>query len=84
MGPGRFSAILRDQLEVSKDQFWECVQTGQPVDRPVELDDVPPGHPAWVVNVLVGELHMTGDEIADLSREEAERLVHEHWSKPSR
>lgn len=38
LSPGRFSNILRYQLEVSKDEFWDCIRTGKPVDRPVPVD----------------------------------------------
>jgi hypothetical protein len=80
---GRFAGILRHQLEVSRAQFWDAIATGQPVDRPVELDEgAPVEHDAWVVSVLVGELHMSAEEIEKLSREEAIELVHQHWSRP--
>lgn len=82
MSPGRFSALLRHDLEVSKDEFWACVRSGEPVDRPADLDEaVTVEHDAWVAAVLVGELHMLPDDIARLSRKEAEALVHEHWSR---
>ena len=61
--PGRFSSILRTQLEVSKDEFWECVRTGQPVDRPVPVEEGPVEHEVWVIAVLSGELHMSAEEI---------------------
>lgn len=80
--PDRFRMILRDQLEVSVDAFWNAVKTGEPVDRPQPAEPVVVvEHDAWVVAVLVGQLHMSPDELATLSREEAERLVHEHWSR---
>ena len=82
MSPGRFSTILREDLEVSKDEFWTCVRTGEPVDRPVAVDEPEQAeHDAWVVAVLVGELHMPADEIASLTREQAEALVQEHWAR---
>ena len=62
MSAGRFSGILRHQLEVSR-------------EGPVE-------HEAWVVAVLVEELHMTPEDLEALSPEEAQRLVGDHWSKP--
>lgn len=81
---GRFAAILRHQLEVSRAEFWDTIATGQPVDRPIELDEeAPVEHDAWVVAVLVGELHMSAEEIEKLRREEAIEIVHQHWSRPS-
>lgn len=82
LSPGRFSSVLRHQLEVSREQFWECIRTQRPVDRPIELEAGPVEHEPWVVAVLVGELHMTAEQIAALSEKEAQRLVHEHWSRP--
>jgi hypothetical protein len=82
LSPGRFSSILRHQLEVSKEEFWRCIGTGAPVDRPVAVEDAPVEHEAWVVAVLVGELHLDPDEIAALTVEEARQIVHDHWSQP--
>ena len=83
MSAGRFSAILRYELEVSKDEFWDCLRTGQPVDRPVSLDEPEVvEHEAWVLAVLAGELHMPAEEIERLSKDEAQALVLEHWSRP--
>jgi hypothetical protein len=36
---GLFGMILREQLEVSRTEFWEAIRTGEPVDRPVPTDD---------------------------------------------
>ena len=36
----------------------------------------------YLVRVLKDELHMSEPEIADLSLEDARRLVHERWSQP--
>ena len=83
MSPGRFASILRVQLEVSKDEFWECIRSGVPVERPAPIereDEVQ--HPAWIVAVLATDLHLSGEEIAALSLEEAERLVSEFWARP--
>jgi len=82
MSAGRFSGILRHQLEVSREEFWQCVRLRKPVTRAVEVDEGPVEHEAWVVAVLVEELHMTPEELEALSPEEAQRLVGDHWSKP--
>lgn len=83
MSAGVFSQILKEQLEVSRQEFWETIRNGEPVSRPVETDEIEVfEHPAWVVNVLVGEMHMSAADLAELSTEDAERLVHEHWGRP--
>ena len=33
MSPGRFRAILRHQLRVSEEQFWQALETRKRVDR---------------------------------------------------
>jgi hypothetical protein len=79
--PLQFQKILYYQIQVKKEEFWECIRTGVPVDRPVELDEpTAVEHPSWVVAVLVGQLHVSADELAAMSLEEAEARVHEHWS----
>jgi hypothetical protein len=84
MSQGRFSAILRTQLKVTREQFWETLLSGRPVERPAPVEAAPPRHKLYVVQVLTRELGMSEDEIGRLSVEEAERLVHEHWSRPDR
>jgi hypothetical protein len=81
---GRFQTILRFQLEVSRQEFWECIRSGTPVPRPVDLrEDAPVEHEPWVIEVLVRDLHLSAGEIEALSTEEAQDLVHRHWSGTS-
>ena len=80
---GRFGEMLRTQLEVSRAEFWECIRTQAPVNRPVPVDAAPVEHPAWVIQVLTRDLHMTSEQIAALSSEEAQGLATEHYSRPS-
>lgn len=82
ISPGRFSAILREQLEVSRAEFWESVRSGKPVERPAKMDaEEATEHEPWVVAVLVGELHMTPEEIEKLSEQAAIDAVHRYWSR---
>jgi hypothetical protein len=84
LSAGRFRDILRYQLEVSKDAFWETVRTGEPVDRPAPVEEPEPfQHPAWVVAVLAGKLHMSGEDIAKLTPEEAQARVQQLWTTGS-
>jgi hypothetical protein len=83
MSQDRFSLILRTQLKVSRREFWEALESGNAVDRPVpEEEPPPPMHEAWVLQVLRHDLRLSDEEIADLSVEEGKRRVHEHWSTP--
>jgi hypothetical protein len=83
LSPGRFGAILRNQLEVSRDEFWTAIHSQEEVDRPADIDeDTGVEHPLWVVQVLTGVMHMTPDQVENLGTEEAQRLVHEYWATP--
>lgn len=82
MSQGRFSAILRTQLRVSREQFWEALRTSEPVERPAPIEEEKPKHRLWVIQVLKHELGRTEAEIEQLAVEEAEGLVYEHWSRP--
>lgn len=81
MSPGRFQAILRNQLRVSEDDFWRALATGEAVARPSEPPAAEAALPAYVVRVLKEELHLTEAEIGELPPAAAERLVHEHRSR---
>jgi hypothetical protein len=81
LSPGRFGDVLKYQLEVSKREFWQAIETGQPVSRPTTTDEPKAREfPGWIVRVLNGDMHMSADEIDELTAEEAERLVREFWS----
>jgi hypothetical protein len=81
--PGRFSLILRQQIKVSRAQFWEALRSGEPVARPAPVETEQGGeHEAWVLAVLAGELHMTAEQIEELEVEQARQLVLDHWGRP--
>jgi hypothetical protein len=81
--PGRFALILRNQIKVSRTEFWQALRSGEPVARPAPVEAQQVEHEAWVVAVLVGELHMTADQIAMLDVQQARQLVLDHWSRPA-
>jgi hypothetical protein len=81
IGPNVFGVILREQLKVSRDEFWRAINTGEPVARPVEPEEAPPQYPAYVV---IG-LQKYGYSLAqthELTPEQAEALLVEKWSSP--
>jgi hypothetical protein len=81
---GRFGLILREQIKISRAEFWQAVRSGEPVGRPTPVDaEQSIEHEAWVVAVLVGELRMTAEQIEELDTEQAKQLVLEHWSRPT-
>lgn len=38
-------------------------------------------HPAWVVDVLCGQIGVAADELARLPRADGERLVQAYWAR---
>jgi hypothetical protein len=79
---GRFAAILRDQLKVSREDFWSALRSRVPVERPSDGEDAPAEHDAWVVAVLTRDLHMTPEQVASLGVAQARETVLAHWSRP--
>ncbi len=83
MSPGRFKNILRVQLEVSEQDFWDSIRLGRPAPRPSSpLPEVRQPLPDWVLDALRWQMGVPEAEIAALSPEEAERRVREYWSRP--
>jgi hypothetical protein len=81
IGAGLFGMILRDQLRVSREQFWRAVQAGEPVDRPMELDDSPATYEAWVFQGLLSR-GFSEEQIRELDPDEAKVKLQELWSQP--
>lgn len=82
MSQGRFAAILRDQLRVSRRELWEALRTEKPVSRPsTDPPEEPRSLPGWVAYGLLAQ-GVRLDEIEALTPEEAERLLRELWAKP--
>lgn len=77
-GPGMWQHILRDQLQVSEDTFWACVQDkvkpnrGQPAVPPDAI-------PADLVYLLKSRLRLSDTEIRAMSRVEAIERLTRHW-----
>jgi hypothetical protein len=82
--PGRFGLILREQIKVSRAEFWQALASSEPVGRPAPVEEGQQvEHEAWVMTVLAGELHMTAEQIKELDIDQAKQLVMEHWSRPT-
>jgi hypothetical protein len=82
--PGRFGLILREQIKISRAEFWEALSSGESVTRPAPIEtDQRIEHEGWVIAVLTSELHMTAEQIAELDVEQAKQLVLNHWSRPT-
>ena len=82
-GKNLWSHILDDQLHVTQDEFWDCVDNKRPPKR------TPPAHPpdiavlpASLAYQLVHTLQLTSDEIEALTLDEAARLMTEYRARP--
>jgi hypothetical protein len=74
--------ILRQQIKVSRADFWEALSSGEPVARPAPVDtEQQVEHEAWVLVVLTSELHMTAEQIEALDAEQAKQMVLDHWAR---
>jgi hypothetical protein len=82
MSPGRFAAILRRQLQVTADEFWETLRAGRPaIRRGNQEPPIAPAKPSWIVAVLQRDVGLTDSEIAALDDGTAQTLVEEFWSR---
>ena len=83
MSPGRFALILREQLRVSQEAFWDTLRTGAPASRPsAPLPGAPRGLPAWLVRTLQREIGLTEAEIGPLDEQAARELLDRHRASP--
>lgn len=83
MSPGRFKAILADQLKVDQQQFWEVLRTGEPAVRPAPAPESGPHSiPKWLDHDLRRELGFNDEDLAGLTEEAARELLDEARSRP--
>lgn len=80
-GASIWSHILRDQLDVTEDEFWDCVrgraipERGAPAPSAAAI-------PAGVVSQLLA--HGVGEaEIRDMTKGEAIGRLNDLWTRPS-
>jgi hypothetical protein len=72
--------ILRNQLDVTAEEFWTCVKNDQ---LPVRGKRALPQSslPLYLVKILADEIGMSPQAISELDLPQAERAVAAHWSK---
>lgn len=82
-GPSLWTAILRDQLDVTEAAFWDCVRGQVRPPRPAAAVQPPPtGLPASLVHQLKTTLGISDSEVASMSKDEAVARMSAHWSQP--
>jgi hypothetical protein len=78
-GPSIWSHILRDQLQVTEEEFWRCVRHGRAPDR--GAPEVPAGAlPADLVHLLVNRAGVPEDVVARMSKEDALARLRDFWA----
>jgi hypothetical protein len=81
-GAGLWSHILNDQLCVTEDEFWACIDNGNPPHRTGRVDDiVAVTLPAGLAWQLVHTLGLTTNEIEAMTPEDAVSRMNQHWSE---
>ncbi len=78
-GAALWSHILRDQLQTSPDEFWQCVQLGAPPDRGAPL--APAGAiPTDLLYLLKNQVGLTDEELAEMNRQTAIERAQQYWT----
>ena len=81
-GTRMWAHILRDQLDVTADEFWACVGDGVAPDRTPDdvVEEVDHAIPVDVVNLLVSRVGLTRQDLIGMTRQEAIGRLNEYWS----
>ena len=83
MSPGRFKAILSDQLRLSEAEFWVVLRTKAPAPRPSPAPGLAPTSlPLWLARALEREVGLTREQIAELDEVDARERLDEARSQP--
>ncbi len=86
IGRDLWNHIWREQLALeNEDQFWEALETREPVDRTRAEEAAPsqPSLPAWLVNNLIRQAGVPPEDVAQMSEEEAREKLNEFYSRPA-
>ena len=79
-GPAMWSHILRDQLDVTEQEFWDCAERGIVPRRGGAPTGTLRGVPTQVLYQLKHRVGLPESDIAALSREEAIERLNEFWA----
>jgi hypothetical protein len=75
-----WSHILRDQLDVTEDVFWNCVRSGvTPARGKPEAPTAEP-IPAEVVHLLITRVGLTEPDVARMTKDQAIARLNQHWA----
>lgn len=85
--PGLRGIILADQLQVTAEEFWACVDSGELPKRgddgrglagQAEPEPVPPLSPS-LARGLLQHLGLSGSDLEGVSQEQGEEMLSQHW-----
>ncbi|MGC4805495.1 hypothetical protein [Micromonospora sp. DT233] len=81
-GPALWSHILRDQLQVSEGEFWNCVRDR---DLPHRGGPSVPAEalPAELVHLLIARVGLDESTVAAMSKEAAVARLQRYWTEGS-
>ncbi len=83
MSPGRFKAMLADQLRISEAEFWEVLRSKSPATRPSPAPEpASKSLPLWLAIALEREVGLTREQISKLDEAEALLALKEARSRP--
>lgn len=81
-GDRMWSHILRDQLDVSPEEFWACVLDGVIPERSrpaaTTASDPIPADLAWQ---LVNRVGLSEDQVRGMTKDEAVEAIRQYWSE---
>ena len=76
-GEALWGHILRDQLKVSAEEFWRCVQDGTPPDRGTRSGS---GIPADLLYLLKHRVGLPDAILSEMTRQEAIERIQQYWT----
>ena len=81
-GARMWAHIVRDQLDVTADEFWACVRDGVTPDRTPDdaAEEVDDAIPVEVVDLLLERVGLTRRDVIGMTREEAIARLNEYWT----
>jgi hypothetical protein len=78
-----WASILREQLDVTSDEFWDCVTNGQVPSRGAPpAPDPAQAIPAPVVAILIGTFGIPEVEVRTMTKDQALLRLSELYSEP--
>lgn len=78
-GRGLWNHILKDQLQVSEAEFWECLDTRTPPSRGARPEPDKEPIPTGVVWSLINRVGLSEAEVGAMSKEEAIARLNDFW-----